>query len=126
MKITTHGKPDGFTLIEVIVALALLGITLATLMELFSSTLRVSRRTTDYTQAIIIAGSEMEKALSSALEAGTETQEIDIYSVKREVKALDTESEQMRVYEITITVSWNNNSYTLKSLKVQKETSDEQ
>lgn len=116
----------GFTLLEVIVSLALIGITFAALMELFSSTLRTSRRTIDYTQAIIIASSEMERSLSGKLEAGTETERIDIYNINRDVKVLDTESEDLKVYEVTIAVSWDNNSYTLKSQKVQKQTDEDE
>lgn len=111
----------GFTLIEVIVALALLGLVVSALIELFSSNLRTSRKTTDYTQAIILAQAEMEKAYSSNSEPGSEKESFDRYTVIREIKLLEELSEQLKTYEIRITVLWDNSRYELRSLKLQTE-----
>ncbi len=110
--------PDkGFTLIEVMVALVLLAITVAALMELFSSNLRTSKKASDYTEAIIIGTSEMEKALSGKIEPGTERIELKDYTVTREIRLLDT-IEGIRIYEISVFVTWdNNNRYEIKSLR---------
>lgn len=104
---------------EVLVAVALLGLVVATLMELFSSNLKSSRKTTDYTQAIILAQAEMEKAYSSNSEPGSEKESFDRYTVIREIKLLEELSEQLKTYEIRITVLWDNNRYELRSFKLQ-------
>jgi prepilin-type N-terminal cleavage/methylation domain-containing protein len=113
----------GFTLIEVIVALALLGITLASIMELFSSNLKASRRTTDYTEAFLLATTQMEMTLSKKIESVKETNTFGIYSVTKDIIPLEIESDTKK-YEIIITVSWGNNRYELRTIKVEKETED--
>ncbi len=114
-------NPKGFTLIEVLVAVALLGLVMATLMELFSVNLRSSRKTTDYTQAIIIASAEMEKAYSNNIEPGSEKESFDKYTVIKDIKSLEEISEQLKAYEISITVLWGNNRYEVRSFKLQTE-----
>lgn len=56
----------GFTLIEVIVAMAILGISLTLVMQLFSGGLRSAKAASDYTRAIVHAKDKMEE-LSSML-----------------------------------------------------------
>ncbi len=111
----------GFTLIEVLVAVALLGLVIATLMELFSANLRSSRKTSEYTQAIILAQSEMEKLYSNNIEPGSEKESSGRYTVIRDIKPLEEISEQLKTYEIRITVLWDNNRYELMSFKLQTE-----
>ncbi|MDH4028626.1 MAG: prepilin-type N-terminal cleavage/methylation domain-containing protein [Nitrospirota bacterium] len=52
---------SGFTLIEVIVALAILSISFVLVMELFSVGLRSARTSCDYTRAIVLAKGKMEE-----------------------------------------------------------------
>lgn len=120
-------KVEGFTLIEVMVALALLVIVGTVLMGLFSQTLRNSRKTTDYTQAILLAGSEMEKAISQAVEPGTETDSFEKYEISREIRALKGLSGEMKLYEVIVKVSWGSSHYELRTIKLQgeKETGEE-
>lgn len=56
----------GFTLIEVIVAMAILGISLTLVMQLFSGGLKSAKAASDYTRAIVHAKDKMEE-LSSML-----------------------------------------------------------
>jgi general secretion pathway protein I len=51
----------GFTLIEVIVAMLILGITLVMIMQLFSGGLKASRTSCDYTRAVLHAKDKMEE-----------------------------------------------------------------
>jgi general secretion pathway protein I len=51
----------GFTLIEVIVAMAIVGISLVMIMQLFSGGLRASRTSCDYTRAVVHAKNTMEE-----------------------------------------------------------------
>lgn len=62
-----HRKPDiatGFTLLEVVVTLAVLSVSLTVLYQVFSSVARGTRISSDYYQALQIAESQM--ALLSA------------------------------------------------------------
>jgi general secretion pathway protein I len=72
MKITEEKKPclpvfcntandRGFTLIEVIVAILILGISLVMIMQLFSGGLKASRTSCDYTRAVLHAKGKMEE-----------------------------------------------------------------
>lgn len=79
-------KTEGFTLIEVMVALAIFVIIGSILMGLFSQTLKSSKKTTDYTQAILLASSEMEKAISQAIEPGSERDFFEKYEISREIR----------------------------------------
>lgn len=54
-------KKGGFTLLEVIVAMAVLGISLVMVMQLFSAGLKAARASCDYTVAIIHAKDKMEE-----------------------------------------------------------------
>jgi len=58
MKIKGH---SGFTLIEVIVALAIVSISFVMIMQLFSGGLRASRSSCDYTRAVVHAKNKMEE-----------------------------------------------------------------
>ncbi|MBI4688187.1 MAG: prepilin-type N-terminal cleavage/methylation domain-containing protein [Nitrospirae bacterium] len=62
----------GFTLVEVIVAIAVLSITLVAVMQLFSGGLRASRTSCDYTRAVVHAKDKMEE-LSLGEESITES-----------------------------------------------------
>ncbi len=57
-----HERTDkGFTLIEVVIALAILGIGLTVIMELFSGGLRLGRVSEEYTKALNYASQKMEE-----------------------------------------------------------------
>ena len=68
----------GFTLIEVVVSLAILGIALAVIIELFSGGLRLARTSKEYTKAVNYARTKMEEIESQQdIEEGTEEGEFD-------------------------------------------------
>ena len=54
-------KNKGFTLIEVLVAVAILGVGLTVLIELFSGGLRLGRASEEYTKAVNYARMKMEE-----------------------------------------------------------------
>jgi general secretion pathway protein I len=60
-------RGEGFTLIEITVAMAILGISLVLIMQLFSAGLKSAKASCDYTIAIVHAKDKMEE-LSATLE----------------------------------------------------------
>ena len=75
----THiSATTGFTLIEVTVALAILGIGLTVIIELFAGGLRLARTSEEYTKAVNYAGTKMEEIVSKQkIEEGSEEGEFD-------------------------------------------------
>jgi len=68
----------GFTLIEVVVAMAILAVALTVIIELFSGGLRLARTSAEYTKAINYARVKMEEiAVKQTLEEGTQEGEFD-------------------------------------------------
>lgn len=55
----------GFTLLEVMAAVAILGVALVTVIQLFSGGLGLVKSSTDYTRMVLLAGEKMTEALSS-------------------------------------------------------------
>ena len=74
----SRGDRDGFTLIEVIIAIAILGIGLTVIMELFSGGLRLARVAEEHTRAMNYASLRMEEiATQKTVEEGEEEGEFD-------------------------------------------------
>ncbi len=64
-------RSKGFSLLEVIVTLAVLGIGLSALMQLYSITLRTVKKAEDHTVATIQARSLLEESIASSHPADT-------------------------------------------------------
>jgi general secretion pathway protein I len=68
----------GFTLIEVLVAMAILAIGLTVIIELFSGGLRLARTSMEYTKAVHYACTKMEEIeVKQTMEEGNEEGEFD-------------------------------------------------
>ena len=114
-------RSSGFSLLEVMVALAILGIALVAIFQLFSINLRSTQKAEDYTKAIFYARSMLDEAYSFADPSDKSASEEyeDKYSVSREV-GLRSESEdgKVREYDITVTVTWPpSGNFRLKGLR---------
>jgi prepilin-type N-terminal cleavage/methylation domain-containing protein len=114
----------GFSLIEVIVALAILGIALVSLVELFSVSLRSTKKSADYTTALIYARSIMEEAYAapSPEDMGDTFDLGEGYSGERAVREVELpwsgeeegegngegggDAPPFKLFEITVTVTW--------------------
>jgi general secretion pathway protein I len=73
---TKFGK--GFTLIEVVIAIAILGVGLTVIIELFSGGLRLGRASVEYTKAVNYARMKMEEiVIKPNIQEGTEEGEFD-------------------------------------------------
>ncbi len=72
------GRRGGFTLIEVVVATAILAIALTVIIELFAGGLRLARVSKEYTKAVNYANAKMEEIASrQTLEEGSTEGEFD-------------------------------------------------
>jgi general secretion pathway protein I len=117
----------GFTLIEVIVALSILGIAITVILQLFSANLKAVSKSEDYVNALVLADQKMrelsqsddisEKTWTEMTELGYRF-DISVYEILKE----RTETLHVRLLEIQLTVSWlkgyQQKSHTFKTLKV--------
>lgn len=122
-------RKSGFTLLEVLVALALLGIALVVIFQLFSANLRGLAASDDYANAVIKAESKMREILDDdTLEekSWSETTQ-DGYRVEAAVTdaaAARTDNLQVKLLEINLAVHWTSGArertFTLKTMKLVK------
>jgi general secretion pathway protein I len=108
---------QGFTLLEIMIALAILGIALTIILQQFSTGLRTVMVTRDYTTALIHAREKLEefclaKKLSEKEESG-EFEDgykwrvvISPYEEEEEQKESGTEFLLLSMYTVTSMVSW--------------------
>jgi len=110
----------GFTLVEVVVAMAILGISLVLVIELFSGGLRLGRTSEEYTVAAQLAHQKIEEiALYKQVEEGIEEGEFDsTYRWQVEVKKIDllllaNETDYKppaELYQIQVRIIWKSGS----------------
>jgi prepilin-type N-terminal cleavage/methylation domain-containing protein len=119
--------PHGFTLLEVLVAIAILGIAVTVVLQLFSANLRAISVSGDYVSAVTKAEAKMREILSddklsdkSLSETTDDGYRIDV-SITDAVKDR-TENLQVRLLEINLTVHWTrgtkDKSITFRTMKV--------
>lgn len=106
----------GFTLLEILVALTILGIATAIILQQFSAGLKVARLTQEYTNALIHAREKLEEhSLSPRLSEKEESGEFeDGYRWQVIVAPYEEKSDQdtgtefllLSMYKITSRVSW--------------------
>jgi general secretion pathway protein I len=110
----------GFTLVEVVVAMAILGISLVLVIELFSGGLRLGRASEEYTVAAQLARQKIEEiALYKQVKEGIEEGEFDsTYRWQVEVKKIDllplaNETDYKPpadLYQIQVRIIWKSGS----------------
>jgi general secretion pathway protein I len=114
------GQQRGFTLVEVVVAMAVLGISLVLIIELFSGGLRLARASEEYTIAGQLARQKMEEiTLNNQFKEGVEEGEFDVtYRWQVEMKKIDlllfskeTDYEPpIDLYQIQVRIIWKSGS----------------
>jgi general secretion pathway protein I len=102
-------RSDGFSLLEVLIALAILGVSVVSVFQLFSITLRATKKAEDYTRAVLYSQSLLDEAYS-AVDPMNSPVTISFgkgYRGSREV-LLKTASDDgsVKMYEIIASVSW--------------------
>jgi len=116
----------GFTLLEVLVATALLGIAVAVILQLFSTNLRALSASEDFVHASIKAETKMREVLDNDNPSETSFSETTDDGYRTDVWIKDTlkertENIEMQLFQIDVTVHWTKGakerSFTLRSLK---------
>jgi general secretion pathway protein I len=127
-------KTPGFTLIETVIALAILGIGLTVIIELFSGGLRLARTSEEYTKAMNYARSKLEEILSQRkIEEGTDEGEFDdtfhwqMSTKKMDLLPVDKDSDfkpPVELFQVRVEILWKSGakerSATIESYKVNK------
>jgi general secretion pathway protein I len=106
-------NPQGFTLIEVLVAFMILAISLVVVMQLFSGSLKAGAVSTDYFYGIFHAQEKMEEILArKELAPGSRSGHFeDGYEWTAEISHIPLETEDGRElpvseYQIDLAVTW--------------------
>ena len=119
-------RNNGFTLLEVLVSLAILGIAITVIMQLFSANLRNLATSEDYVAAAAKAEAKMREVLDNEkLSVGSQSETTnDGYRVDVSItRTLDkrTETLQVVLLEVNVILHWTrgskNRSLALKTLK---------
>jgi general secretion pathway protein I len=130
-------RQRGFTLLEVMLAVAIAAIGIVSLLELFGGSMRLARISAEQTRAVVLASSLMDQALWRAeLPERDFTGEEGDYRWSITIKAVDpqlasTEDEPLQdisddyeLYEVSVLVQWGNSdppkAITLKSERVME------
>jgi len=134
---TTFAK--GFTLLEVVIAMAILGMGLAVIMELFSGGFRLGRAAEEYTKAANYARIKLEEIVSQQnIAEGTEEGEFDDafrwqVSVKK-IDILPIEKNPdfkppVELFQVKVNILWKSGSKersaSIESYKMSKSGGDE-
>ena len=130
-------RRDGFTLIEILVAISILAISLVVIMQLFSGGLKSSSLSDKYVRAIFHAREKMEEILVLGVisEGELEGDFDDSYRWKTEIILIPSaEEEESKLpydtFDLKVDVIWNEGKkekrFTVRTLKVvEKEKGDE-
>ncbi len=127
-------RAGGFTLVEVAIALAIVGVGVTTVLQLFSGGLRMEGAASTRTKAVLYARAVFDDTLAHTeiLPMADQGRFADGYRWERRVrlapeytdktKDLDVQSE-LAMYEIEVTVLWprdevREGTYTLRTLRV--------
>lgn len=110
----------GFTLIEVVVAMAILGVGLVVMIELFSGGLRLERTSEEFSQAVNYARMKMEEiSLQEKIEEGAQSGQFDKFfrweTEWRRIDVLPLEKVQgltlpIDLFQLRVNVFWKSGS----------------
>ena len=130
----------GFTLIEVVIALAILGIGLTVILELFSGGLRLARTSEEYTKAVNFARMKMEEVTSQQkIEEGSDEGKCDddafhwqVEIKKTDLLLIEKDSDfkpPIELFQVVVDILWQSGSKErstrIESYKVIKLGADE-
>ena len=110
----TARESRGFTLIEVLVALAILGIAVVTIIQLFSQGLRLLKLSGDHQQAVLLADQKIREIeqKSEGIDSGQDGEfawerRVDREPVPEELRLQG--SSQLQIFRVSVQVRWSGN-----------------
>jgi general secretion pathway protein I len=118
---------QGFTLLEVLVAVALLGIAITVVLQLFSTNTRAISESDEYISASVSAESKMREILDDDNISETSYSEVTDDGYTMDVSIVEvlperTENLQVRLLEISLKMHWmrgaHEKSFTLRTMKL--------
>ncbi len=120
------GRRGGFTLLEVLVALAILSLAVVSMIQLFSQGLRLLKVSGDYQQAVLLADQKAREVetVREALETGREgdfewERRATVTTVPEELTVLSTTP--VRLFRVTVQVRWGGRSVEVATLRTARE-----
>ena len=120
------GTENGFTLLEVLVALALMGIAVTLIIQLFAAGTRALSASEDYLAASLAGEVRLRELIDSANFAEAAWQEVDKDGRRIDVSIAETLQDRtdglsVRVFDVSVTLRWmwgaKNRQITLRTLK---------
>jgi prepilin-type N-terminal cleavage/methylation domain-containing protein len=129
--VSLGSRKGGFTLLEILVAVALLGIAITVVLQLFSANLRALSVSGDYVSAAMRADAKMREILEDSDLAEKSWSEVTDDGYRFDASITETlkertENLQVRLLEITLTTQWLEGSktkfLTLKTLRTVNKT----
>lgn len=114
------GGKKGFTLLEILVALALLGIAITMLLQLFAAGTRALSASEDYVNASLAAEARLREIVETEGLAEAAWQETDADGRRVDVIVAEalkdrTDGLPLRVFEVSVTTHW---SWGMKSRRL--------
>ena len=120
------GRRRGFTLLEVLVALAILSLAVVSMIQLFSQGLRLLKVSGDYQQAVLLADQKAREVetVREGLETGREgdfewERRATVTTVPEELTVLSTTP--VRLFRVTVQVRWSGRSVEVATLRTARE-----
>ncbi|MGO9614126.1 MAG: prepilin-type N-terminal cleavage/methylation domain-containing protein [Dissulfurispiraceae bacterium] len=124
----TAPQQNGFTLLEVLVATAILGIAISIVLQLFSSDLRAISSSGNYVSAITKTEAKMRELLDDDRLSERSWSEMTNDGYRADISIVEvmkdrTQNLQMSLFEITLTMHWTQGgkarSLTLTTMKAK-------
>lgn len=125
-RVAASSSEGGFTLLEVLVAVALMAIAVTVVLQLFSADLRAIAASEDYVLAAVRANAAMREVLDDSELSETSWSEMTDDGYRIDVNVAETlqertENLQTRLLEVTLTLTWikgpRERAITLRTLK---------
>ena len=124
------GRRRGFTLLEVLVALAILSLAIVSMIQLFSQGLRLLKVSGDYQQAVLLADQKAREV--ETVREGIETcdgqGEVREFQCERRVTVISVPEEltvtgasPVRLFKVTVQVRWGGRSIEVATLRTARE-----
>ena len=120
------GRRRGFTLLEVLVALAILSVAVVSMIQLFGQGLRLLKVSGDYQQAVLLADQKAREVemVREGVEAGREgdfewERRATVTTVPEELTVFGLAP--VRLYRVTVQVRWGGRSVEVATLRTARE-----